>query len=88
VDVIKRCRKMGRGVGIHMDQTQATCRAFHKAGANFLLHGADVVLMRDRVNRDFRALRAQAGDAYAPGAGGTAPAAPCIAPRRRRQVNR
>jgi 2-keto-3-deoxy-L-rhamnonate aldolase RhmA len=83
VDVIKRCRKLGRGVGIHMDQTQATCRAFHKAGANFLLHGADVVLMRDRVNRDFRALRAKAGDVYAPGSGGTGAAAPCIAPRRR-----
>jgi 4-hydroxy-2-oxoheptanedioate aldolase len=80
VDVIKRCRKLGRGVGIHMDQTKAACRAFHKAGANFLLHGADVVLMRERVNRDFRALRAQAGDVFTPGAGESTAAAPCIAP--------
>jgi hypothetical protein len=45
-----------------------------------------VVLMRERVNRDFRALRAQAGDVYAPGSGGTGTATPCIAPRRGRKV--
>jgi 4-hydroxy-2-oxoheptanedioate aldolase len=83
-DAIRRTRRLGRGVGIHLDQTAPVCRPFLKAGVNLILHAADVSLMRNRVNRDFQALRQRFGDVYTPGAGAADGAAQCIAPRLQR----
>lgn len=64
VDVIKRCRKMGKGVGIHTDLTMARSKAFLDAGLNFMLHTSDIAKMRQIMSADLQALRSRFGDAY------------------------
>lgn len=62
-DVIKRCRKLGKGVGIHMDSMRESCKPFLDAGMNWVLNGATIVKTRDRLVEDFRTLRNRYGDA-------------------------
>ena len=63
-DIVKRCRKLGKGVGIHSDLTADKCREFLDTDMNFMLHLADVVKMRDTMNSEFRAMREKFGDVY------------------------
>jgi 4-hydroxy-2-oxoheptanedioate aldolase len=79
VDVIKRCRKAGKGVGIHMDMMLPRARPFLDAGMNFMLHLADVIKMRQVMSSDLKSLRTSFGDVYVKDAavGGT-DAASCI----------
>ena len=65
VDVIRRCRRMGRSVGIHQDLTAPASRPFLEAGQNLIFHLADVIKMRQTMNAEFAALRQSFGDRYA-----------------------
>lgn len=64
VDVIKRSRKMGKGVGIHMDMMLPRAKPFIEAGMNFMLHLADIIKMRQIMGSDLKSLRASFGDTY------------------------
>lgn len=64
VDVIKRCRKMGKGVGIHMDALMDNGLKYIDAGMNFVLNLADIVKMRQTLANDFSTLRSRYGDVY------------------------
>jgi 4-hydroxy-2-oxoheptanedioate aldolase len=64
VDVIKRCRARGRGVGIHMDSTLDLCKPFFEAGMNFILNGADETKMIKRIRDEFQLLRQRYGDKF------------------------
>lgn len=64
IDVIRRCRKAGKGVGIHMDLTLPRAKPFLDAGMNFMLHLADIIKMRQIMSSDLSALRSAFGDSY------------------------
>ncbi|WP_164821471.1 HpcH/HpaI aldolase family protein [Paenibacillus koleovorans] len=64
VDVVKRCRAMNKGVGIHMDLTHDRCKPFFDAGMNFMLNQADTVKMIHTLKGDFKQLRDKYGDRY------------------------
>jgi 4-hydroxy-2-oxoheptanedioate aldolase len=64
LDVIRRCRALGKGVGIHMDAVSDLCRPYLDAGMNFVLNAADATKMHARLNEDFRSLRARYGDPF------------------------
>ena len=64
VDIIKRCRRSGVGVGIQADLAAATSKPFLDAGMNFMFHIADVIKMREVMNLEFAALRKTYGDHY------------------------
>ncbi len=58
--VIGRCRKLGVGVGLHTQLLKIdgqVLRSFINAGMNFMINGADIVVMRDAMNAQIRALR-------------------------------
>lgn len=63
-DVIRRCRKCGVGVGIQVDLTLPHFKPFLDAGQNFMFHLADVIKMREHMNREFDGLRKMYGDVY------------------------
>lgn len=63
-DVIRRCRKCGVGVGIQVDLTLPHFKPFLDAGQNFMFHLADVIKMRETLNREFDGLRKSYGDVY------------------------
>lgn len=63
-DVIRRCRRVGVGVGIQVDLTKASSQPFLDAGMNFMFHIADVIKMREAMNGEFAALRRTYGDTY------------------------
>ncbi len=73
-DVIRRCRKAGVGVGIQVDLAKPQNKAFLDAGMNLMFHYADVVKMRESMNKEFAALREQYGDTYAREGARSAPA--------------
>ncbi|MBT3377373.1 MAG: aldolase [Lentisphaerae bacterium] len=56
-DVIRRCRKLNKGVGIHMDASLPAYQRYLEEGMNFVLNAADVTKMADRLSEDFEALR-------------------------------
>ncbi len=58
-DVIRRCRKLNKGVGFHGDLTN-----YLDTDLNFVLNKADVVWMRNTLNAEFRKLRKHFGDTY------------------------
>jgi 2-keto-3-deoxy-L-rhamnonate aldolase RhmA len=64
VDVIKRCRKSGKGVGMHMDLALPRATPFLDAGMNFMLHLADIIKMRQIMSSDLKSLRTSFGDVY------------------------
>jgi 4-hydroxy-2-oxoheptanedioate aldolase len=64
VDIIKRCRRAGVGVGIQADLASPANKAFLDAGMSFMFHIADVIKMRDTMNSELAALRRAYGDAY------------------------
>jgi 2-keto-3-deoxy-L-rhamnonate aldolase RhmA len=78
VDVIKRCRRAGKGVGIHMDLALPRAKPFLDAGMNFMLHLADIIKMRQIMAADLKALRTSYEDVYQKDGQQSAPAQSCI----------
>lgn len=64
VDVIRRCRKMNKSVGIHTDLAAARSKPFLEAGMNIMLHLADIMKMRQIMSSDLATLRKNFGDIY------------------------
>jgi len=67
-DVIRQCRQAGVGVGLHLIPAlkPSYLQRFLKAGMNWILHVADIVIMRNALNDQLRQLRQMAGDVYHP----------------------
>jgi 4-hydroxy-2-oxoheptanedioate aldolase len=64
-DVIRRCRKLSVGVGLHtalLNLEERTLRRFIDAGMNWFLNGADIIVMRDAMNAQLRRLREIVGE--------------------------
>ncbi len=64
-EVIRTCRRYQVGVGLHtqlLKLGETTLRRFLNAGLNWIINGADIVVMRDAMNEQLRNLRALAGD--------------------------
>lgn len=78
LDVIKRCRKAGKGVGIHMDLALPRAKPFLDAGMNFMLNLADIVKMRQIMSSDLKMLRSRLGDIYTRDVTAIEDAASCI----------
>jgi 2-keto-3-deoxy-L-rhamnonate aldolase RhmA len=57
IDVIKKCRKTGVGVGIHYDIASEGFKHYIDAGVNFLLDSADVIKMKQRIHSDIRLIK-------------------------------
>jgi len=64
VDIIKRCRKLGKGVGIQTDMNAPHAKPFFDAGMNFLLHNADVLALRQAFTSQLSEIRDRYGDVY------------------------
>ncbi|HEX7008567.1 MAG TPA: aldolase/citrate lyase family protein [Phycisphaeraceae bacterium] len=63
--VIRRCRALSVGIGLHLPLFHLGRSTLHRlleAGMNWLINGADIVVMRDAMNAQLRALRRLAGD--------------------------
>ncbi len=58
-DIIKRCRKLSKGVGLHGDLTN-----YLDTELNFVLDKSDIRWVRDTLNREFETLRKRFGDTY------------------------
>ena len=78
IDVVKRCRKAGKGVGIHMDLASPRAKPFLDAGMNFMLHLADIIKMRQIMSSDIKMLRTGFGDIYKRDVPSVQDAATCI----------
>ena len=63
-DVIRRCRRLNKGIGIHYDLTSKVCRPFLETDMNLMLHYADVAKMRQQMNTELQILRRKFGDHY------------------------
>jgi len=75
--VTRKCRARGIGVGLHTNLLQLPAEIRERylaAGMNWLLHSADVIVLRDALNDQLARLRAVAGAAAA-GAGAAGPKA-------------
>jgi len=81
VDVVRRARAAGVGVGIHYSQAVTPDERFvalmHE-GMNWILYGADVSLARAEMTRRLTAFRAQMGDAFTPDGPATNAPASCL----------
>lgn len=56
-DVIRRCRKKGKPVGVHADYGAEKNRPFLEAGANFILDNSDVTKAIPSLKEDFEFVR-------------------------------
>lgn len=61
-NVVKRCRKMGKGVGLH-----GNIPDFLDTEMNFMLNQSDISKMTQKLNAEFREFREYYGDVYTPG---------------------
>ena len=66
VDVVRRCRAAGKGVGIHYSQRTPAERwnALLDEGLNWILYGADITSITTGMRRDLGAIRQRMGDLY------------------------
>jgi 2-keto-3-deoxy-L-rhamnonate aldolase RhmA len=64
IDVINRCRKMGKGVGLHTDLGIKHNQQFLDAGMNWIANHADIPKMCQQMNADLGVLRAMSGDVF------------------------
>jgi len=62
--VVRTCRKMNKGVGLHSDAMSPFYQQLLKEGLNYVLDAAEVTKMRGTLNQDFRSLRGEYGDNY------------------------
>lgn len=58
-DVIRRCRRLGKGVGLHGDLSN-----YLDTEMNFMINKADVIKMREKLSHEFQQLRKYYGDVY------------------------
>ena len=58
-DVVRRCRKLGKGVGIH-----GNLDSYLETEINFMINKSDVTKMREKLNSEFGQLRKYSGDVY------------------------
>lgn len=66
-DVIARCRQHQVGVGLHthyLTLPDQSLTRFLDAGMNFMLNGADIIVMLTEMNRQLSTLRQRCGDVY------------------------
>jgi 2-keto-3-deoxy-L-rhamnonate aldolase RhmA len=67
-DIIKKCRKANKGVGLHVSQLiysdEYIMDTFIDSGMNFILYGADVILVRSGMERNLGLMRQRYGDNY------------------------
>jgi 2-keto-3-deoxy-L-rhamnonate aldolase RhmA len=80
-DVIRRCRKAGKGVGLHMNQAFPLQR-WHELmdeGMNWILYGADISLVTVEMDARLKAFRARMGDTYTSSATCTTAPSSCLA---------
>jgi len=64
VNIIQKCREQGVGVGIHGDLTAKDFKPFLEAGANLVLHAADIIKMKQKFEEEFSRMRSEYGDEY------------------------
>lgn len=64
IRVVRICRKMNKGVGLHTDATSPLYGKLLDEGLNYILNAAEVTKMRGTLNNDFRSLRGKYGDSY------------------------
>ena len=81
-DIIERCRKGGIGVGAHLSQSTNSDQRFKELiekGMNWVLYGADIVLLTLEMNKRLREFRDHMGDTYTNAPDTAAPpAASCL----------
>lgn len=58
-DVIRRCRKLNKGVGFH-----GNLNNYIDTEINFILNNSDVTKMREKLNGEFKSIRQRKGDVY------------------------
>jgi 4-hydroxy-2-oxoheptanedioate aldolase len=66
-NIARTCREKGVGVGIHTDLVGMEPSIFAKlrqAGMNWMLHSADITILRNALNDQLRQLRHDCGDVY------------------------
>ncbi len=67
-DIIHRCRKAGKGVGLHVSQLiysdDYIMDTFIDQGMNFVLYGADVILMKNDMELSLSRMRKRYNDTY------------------------
>ena len=59
VDVVKRCRRLNVGVGIHTNLNNPAFKPFFDAGMNFLLDASDIVGAIDNFKRNSELFKAE-----------------------------
>lgn len=64
IKVVRTCRKMNKGVGLHTDAMSPLYQKLLDEGLNYVLNAAEVTKMRGTLNGDFRNLREKYGDRY------------------------
>jgi len=62
--VIKTCKSMGKGVGLHRDFSKDVNRKMIDEGMNFILHDSDVMKSVAIIKHDFSEIREMYGDVY------------------------
>lgn len=67
IEIVRKCRKMNKGVGLHTDATTDLYRKLLDEGLNFILNAADVTKMRGTLNSDFKKIRGSYGDTFSRG---------------------
>ncbi len=64
-DIARRCRRCSVGLGLHfplLNFGEEIVRRWMEAGMNWIINGADIVVMRETMNAQLRQLRQIAGD--------------------------
>jgi 4-hydroxy-2-oxoheptanedioate aldolase len=64
IKVVRTCKKMNKGVGLHSDAVSPFYRQLMDEGLNYVLNAAEVTKMRSALNGDFDMLRGEYGDTY------------------------
>jgi len=64
IEIVRKCRKMNKGVGLHSDAMSDLYKILLDEGLNYVLNAADVTKMRNTINNDFKLLRERYGDTY------------------------
>jgi len=67
-DIIQRCRKSRKGVGMHVSQLiysdDYIMDTFIDQGMNFILYGADIVLLKNDMEKNLTKIRQRYNDSY------------------------
>jgi 2-keto-3-deoxy-L-rhamnonate aldolase RhmA len=67
-DIIHKCRKANKGVGMHVSQLiysdDYIMDTFIDQGMNFILYGADIILMKKEMEKNLSTMRQRYNDSY------------------------